>query len=106
MAPLYRPPTKVVTTEIPYLAMVTQADPEFERNKHRESQRWQFRLSGGGPHYVDPQTQGAYNRRDNSYAVGQPYGGLDPLIEAALAPTVGNTVPGLYQGVDDDNGWA
>lgn len=104
-APLYKPPTKVVTSEIPYLALVTQADPEFERNKHRENQASWYGTPFGR-HYVDPYTAGLYNRRSNVYAVGQPYGGLDALIEAALEPTVGNPVPGLYVGVDDDMGWA
>lgn len=105
MAPRYQPPTRVVTSEIPYLALVTQADPEFERNKHRENQA-QWYGAPFGRHFVDPLTAGAYNRRSNTYAVGQPYGALDALIQAALAPTAGNPVPGLYVGVDDGKGWA
>lgn len=101
-APRYRPPTRVVTTQIPYLALVTQADPDFERRKHREVEyEFQRRVF-----LANPYVRGAYNRLDNTYAVGQPYGTLDPLIEAALAPTVGNTIPGLYVGVDDGMGWA
>lgn len=103
---LYRPPTRVSTLEIPYLAMVIQADPDFERKKHRESQMWQYGFRSNSEHYVDPTKQGVYNRRDNTYAVGQPYGAPDPLILAALAPTVGNETPGLYEGVDDGAGWA
>lgn len=95
MAPLYRPPTRVVTTEIPYLAMVTQFDPEFERKKHREVE-YEF---SGRVFLADPYDRGAYDRLSNVYPVGQPYGALDALVEAALAPTVGNSVPGLYQGV-------
>jgi hypothetical protein len=102
MAPLYKPPTKVVTTEVPYLALVTQYDPDFERRKHREVQ---YTFSGQ-IFFADPYTANTYDRRSNTYPVGQPYGGLDPLIEAALAPTVGNPVPGLYEGVDDGMGWA
>lgn len=103
MAPLYKPPTKVVSTEIPYLAMVTQSDPDFERRKHREVE---YAASSGKVFSVaDPYNRGAYNRRSNIYPVGQPYGGLDPAIQAGLAPTVGNPVPGLYKGVPT-GGWA
>jgi hypothetical protein len=35
-APLYKPPIRGTTTNIPYLAMVNQSDPDFERRKHRE----------------------------------------------------------------------
>lgn len=101
MAPLYKPPTKVVTTQIPYLAMVTQADPDFERRKHREVE-YEF---SGRVFVSNPYDRGAYDRLSNVYPVGQPYGGLDPLIEANLEPTVGNEVPGLYIGVPT-GGWA
>lgn len=100
-APLYKPPTKVVTTSIPYLAMVTQSDPNFERDKHREPQY----VFSGKVFFADPYTANTYDRRSNVYPVGQPYGGLDPAIEAALAPTVGNDVPGRYEGVET-GGWA
>lgn len=94
-APLYRPATKVQTSQVPYLALVTQADPDFERRKHREPQ-YEF---SGRVFFADPYTSNSYDRRSNIYPVGQPFGGLDPAIEAALAPTVGNDVPGLYIGV-------
>lgn len=100
-SPLYRPPTRVVTTEIPYLAMVTQTDPDFERRKHREVE-YAFTARA---FVADPYVRGAYNYHDNEYAVGQPYGANNPVILADLAPTVGNPVPGLYQGVATD-GWA
>lgn len=100
-APLYRPATKVQSTSIPYLALVTQADPEFERRKHRESE-YEFQ---GRVFFGDPNVRGIFNRLSNIYSVGQPFGGLDPAIEAALAPTVGNPVPGLYQAVAT-GGWA
>lgn len=92
---LYRPPTRVVTIEMPYLALVSQADPDFERRKHREVE-YEF---NGRAFLADPYIRGAYDRLSNSYAVGQPYGAPDAAISAALAPTVGNTSPGLYQGV-------
>lgn len=94
-APLYKPATKVQTSQIPYLALVTQADPEFERRKHREVE-YAFQ---GRAFLADPYVRGAYNRLSNTYPVGQPMGTLDPAIQAALAPTVGNPVPGLYVGV-------
>lgn len=100
--PRYLPPTRVVTTEIPYLALVNQADPEFERRKHREVE-YAF---DGRAFLADPYNRGAYDRRSNVYPVGQPYGVLDPLVEAALEPTVGNPIPGLYEGVPDGKGWA
>jgi hypothetical protein len=101
MAPLYKPPTRVVSSEVPYLALVTQYDPDFERRKHREIE-YAFE---GRAFLADPYVRGAYNRLSNTYPVGQPYGGLDAAVEAALAPTVGNPVPGLYVGVPT-GGWA
>lgn len=100
-APLYRPATRVVTVEMPFLALVSQADPSFQTRKHREVE-YDY-----PKHYfvADPYVRGLYNRRSNVYSVGQPYGGLDSAIEAALAPTVGNAVPGLYEGVET-GGWA
>lgn len=102
MVPLYRPPTRVSTLQMPYLALVTRDDPEFERKKHREVE-YEF---DGKIFLADPTRRGAYDRQSNVYAVGQPYGPLDPLVQAALAPTVGNPVPGLYEGTDDGMGWA
>jgi hypothetical protein len=100
-APLYRPPTKVTTVEMPYLALVNQADPSFQTRKFREVEYETTKRV----FVADPYVRGAYNRRDNVYPVGQPYGGLDPAIQAALAPTVGNDLPGLYEGVET-GGWA
>lgn len=102
MAPRYMPPTRVVSNQIPFLALVTQVDPDWARAKFWE------------PEYITSQRylmansyqRGAYNRRSNTYPVGSQYGGLDPLVEAALAPTAGNPSPGLYQGVPDGKGWA
>jgi hypothetical protein len=102
MAPLYKPPTGVTTLVMPYLALVTRADPNFERDKHRERE-YEF---SGRVFIADPYQRGAYNRRSNTYPVGQPFGGLDPLVQAALAPTVGNASPGLYSGTPDGKGWA
>jgi len=100
---MYKPPTKVVTTETPWLAMVTRADPEFARQKFREVF---YERSDGKVFIENPYQQGPYSRKGNVYPVGQPYGALDPLIQAALAPTAGNSSPGLYEGIDDGEGWA
>lgn len=102
-SPLYKPPTKVRSSEVPYLALVAQFDPDFERRKYREPY---FETGIGRQFFHNPSTTGAYNRRSNVYAVGSPYGALDAAITANLAPTVGNASPGLYQGVDDGEGWA
>lgn len=100
----YLPPTRVVTRERPWLSMVNQADPDFERRKHREVEY----VSSLGKAFsiADPYQRNVYNRRSGVYAVGQPYGGPDAAIAAALAPTIGSPVPGLYKGVDDLAGWA
>lgn len=96
MAPRYQPPTRVVTRQTPWLALVEQADPAWSRHKYREP----YFLDGQGRQlYFNPYISGAYGRRTNVYPVGAAYGGLDPLITAALAPTVGNAIPGLYQAV-------
>lgn len=102
MAP-YRPPTKVTTIERPWLSVVNQTDPESSFRKHREVE---YDTSNGKVFVADPYNRGAYSRRSNVYAVGAPYGGPDAAITAALAPTVGVETPGLFEGVDDDNGWA
>lgn len=78
MAPLYKPPTKVATSEVPYLALVTQFDPDFERRKHREVE-YEFE---GRVFLADPYVRGAYNVHDNVYPVGQPYGADDPEVVA------------------------
>lgn len=101
MAPRYMPPTRVVTRQEPYLALVTSADPDWARSKYWEpeyitSQRYIM---------ANPYERGAYNRRSNVYPVGAQYGGPDPLVTAALAPTVGNPLPGLYEAVPDGKGW-
>ena len=97
----YQPPTRVVTCQTPYLALVSQADRQWARDKY-----WAPEYEFGQRYsYANPYQRGAYNRLENVYPVGQQYGGLDPLIQAALAPTVGNEVPGLYEGVETGS-WA
>ena len=102
MAPLYKPPTAVVTSQTPFLALVTQADPSWQRGKFYEVE---YQFSNRAVMF-DPYIAGAYGRRTNTYPVGAQYGGPDPNIVDNLAPTVGNEVPGLYEGVPDGKGWA
>lgn len=99
----YNPPTRVVTVQKPWLALVNQADPEYARSRRNEVDHI---TSSGRSFKCDPLMRGAYNRRSNVYAVGQPYGVADAAITAALAPTVGVVTPGLFEGVDDGAGWA
>lgn len=99
----YNPPVRNPTKTITWLALVSQADPDWASGKHRETE---YQFSNGKRFFGDPAIRGAANRFSNSYAVGQPYGAADLLITAALAPTVGNAVPGLYSGIDDLMGWA
>jgi hypothetical protein len=57
--PPYRPPNKVSTTQIPYLALVIAADPEFEKNKH-----WSPEYPDTPDRWVkfsDPYTRGSFN---------------------------------------------
>ncbi len=97
----YNPPTKVTTVPMPYLALVTGADPDFNRYKHREIEyEFQNRVF-----VADPYVRGSYNDYSNVYPVGQPFGALDATKIAAKAPTVGNSTPGLYSGTPT-GGWA
>jgi hypothetical protein len=101
-APLYKPFIKVTTRQYPFLALVSQADPSFQRVKH-----WDIAYEMGNKvYYNNPLTSGPYSRLSNTYAVGQPQGAPDPLITAALAPTVGVPTPGLFSGTPDGKGWA
>lgn len=40
--PLYKPPTRVTTIQIPFLAIVNRADPDRERLKHREPNLYEW----------------------------------------------------------------
>ena len=93
--PLYKPPTAVVTCETPFLSMVIEADAMWARRKFYEIEY----LMDQRPLFANPYQRGAYNRLGNDYPVGAQYGSPDPLITDNLAPTVGNDVPGLYEGV-------
>lgn len=94
--PLYRPQVKHATKTIPLLALIGQVDPDHNQRKFREPE-W-YEGAGVRPRMANPTKRGAYNDYANAYDVGQPYGGLDTEKVAAKAPTVGNDVPGLYEG--------
>jgi len=57
VAPLYRPPTKVVTVNIPYQALVSRADPNWNRYKFREIE-YEF---SGKIFQGNPYTRGPYD---------------------------------------------
>jgi hypothetical protein len=75
----YNPPTKVTTRSFPYLALVTQADPMWQRRKHREVE-YEF---AGKVFFADPYVRGSYNHFSNVYQVGQQQGAIDPKLVAA-----------------------
>jgi hypothetical protein len=102
MAPRYQPPTRVTTVQMPYLSLVTAADPDWSRRKFWDVE---YEMSNK-PLYANPYTRGAYNDFSNVYPVGQPYGGLDAVKIAAKAPTAGVPTPGLFVGTPDGKGWA
>lgn len=102
MANRYSPPTRVVTTSTPYLALVTAADPQWASQKFREV----FYEFTGHAIIGFPYACGPYDGLSGTYPVGQARGAPDPLIAAAKAPTAGCPTPGLYQGTDDGKGWA
>lgn len=52
----YVPPTAVNAMDIPYLALVTRADPDFNRRKHREIE-YEF---SNRVFIADPYVRGAY----------------------------------------------
>lgn len=92
---VYKPSNGVSRRDIPYRVIVNQADPDFERAKHAQPEY----IFGGRAFFADPTRRGAYNRLGNTYPIGASQGAPDPAVTAALAPTVGNDVPGLYQSV-------
>lgn len=52
----YQPPTRVTTTEMPYLTLVMRADPDWASMKHRETEyEFSKRVFIG-----DPDHRGAY----------------------------------------------
>lgn len=81
----YSPPTRVVTRQVPYLSLVTQADPYWARGKFREPQ---YRFEGRVI-FFNPYFSGAYSSYSNDYAVGAQFGALDPAQVALAAINIG-----------------
>lgn len=92
---LYKPPTRVVTTQMPYLALVTSADPDWARGKFREIE---YPATNGGSNLIaNPYNRGSFNSNSGVYPVGQQFGGQDPLVVAARP---------MFSGTPDGKGWA
>ena len=73
---LYNPPTRVSTKQFAYIALVTQADPNWARDKYwAEEYRFQNKSL-----FANPYNRGIYNSYSNIYPVGLPYGGLDNAV--------------------------
>lgn len=62
MAVRYNPPTKVVTTQVPFKVMVIRADPGFEASKRKEPF---YEFSNGRTFNEDTAKQGAYSTVPN-----------------------------------------
>lgn len=57
MSQPYKPPTKVVSVDIPFRTLVLRADPDFDRAKRREEY---YRFSNGRVFRGDNATTGPY----------------------------------------------
>lgn len=69
----YRPPTKVTSLELPFLALVTRADPDWARAKHREQTYPDtpgIGFSNGKIFYGNPTNSGAYDGTSGVVATG------------------------------------
>jgi hypothetical protein len=53
---LYKPPTRISILQIPYAALVAQADPYWSSSKHRELAY----VFAGRAFFYDPYTSGPY----------------------------------------------
>jgi len=73
---LYKPPTKVTTVQIPFVALVAQIDPSWNRFKHYEIQ-YEFTRRN---FFADPYHTGPYNPNnfDNPTIVDGPYNVNNP----------------------------
>jgi len=56
--PYYRPPTGIATRTIPYISLVTRADPGWARRKYRDVE---YYWSNGRVYWANPYQRGAYN---------------------------------------------
>lgn len=66
--PRYLPPTRVSTIELPWLSMVTRADPYWSRDRHHEIEY----VFTNKVVYCNPDTTGAYNDWSSAWQQGQP----------------------------------
>jgi len=66
--PRYFPPTRVVTLQTPFLAIVTRADPDWARARHYEPQ---FEFTGR-TFYVNQDIDGAYSPFSTLWQQGVP----------------------------------
>jgi hypothetical protein len=55
--PLYKPPTRVATIEMPFISIVQRSDPSWAHYKHREVE-YQFSRR---EFWADPYIRGPYN---------------------------------------------
>ena len=60
--PIYNPPHKVRTLDVPYKVLVLRADPNFEVEKKREPF---YEFSHGRNFYGDTSRRGAYAPEDS-----------------------------------------
>jgi len=119
-APLYRPPTRVTSISIPFLAIVNRADPDRERYKHREPNL--FEWSHRKYFWEDPYHVGAFvipvkrvslnYAGPTTFAQGDITGvGQDFVYTSLTNPTPGNLttrtaaqmyadLPNPYPGID------
>ena len=65
---LYKPPTKVRTIEIPWLAIVTRSDPNWARDRHHEIQ-YSFTNRN---FYADTDEDGPYSPYSTLWQQGLP----------------------------------
>lgn len=63
MTTRYNPPTKVVTTEVPFKVLVIRADPSFEAAKTKEPF---YKFSNGREFNENTARQGAYSTVPNT----------------------------------------
>lgn len=103
MAPRYNPPINGQSKQVTLLSLIGQVDPDFNAVKFNDFERYEGEQLR--PRRANPHIRGPYNDHSNVYPVGQQWGGDDAAKVAAKAPTEGNPLPGLYEGVATD-GWA
>lgn len=74
-APLYKPPTRVATIELPYLAMVVHADPDWARDKYWEKF---YEFGHRRTFWANPYISGPYNPNFDNPAPGPSHASNPP----------------------------